>query len=61
MFNLTCEEHHYGWVINTHYDWMNMLLKMKSKNPQRFEEFQYSTQTIYDYLDKIQYDQNLYD
>jgi 23S rRNA maturation-related 3'-5' exoribonuclease YhaM len=54
-------DEHYGMVINHHYDWINMLTKMESKNPQRFNEFQYSEQTIYHYLDKLQHEQNLYD
>ena len=54
-------DQHYGWTINTRYDWINMLTKMKEGNPQRFDEFQYSQQTIYHYLDCIQQEQNLYD
>jgi hypothetical protein len=61
MFKLLCEDHHYGWVVNSHYDWVNMLTKMEKKKPQRFEEFQYSKETIYHYLDRIQQEQNLYD
>jgi hypothetical protein len=52
---------HYGWVINTHYDWLNMLTKMEKYKPKRFEEFQYQKTTIYDYLDKLQHEQHLYD
>jgi hypothetical protein len=52
---------HYGWVVNTHYDWINMLTKMERNKPHRFEEFQYSNGTIYHYLDRIQQEQNLYD
>jgi hypothetical protein len=52
---------HYGWVVNTHYDWINMLNTMKKNKPHRFEEFQYSHATLYHYLDKIQQEQNLYD
>ncbi len=52
---------HYGYVINTHYDWLNMLNKLKQNKPQRFEEFEYSQETIYHYLDKLQYEQNLVD
>jgi hypothetical protein len=48
-------------VVNSHYDWVNMLTKMEKKKPQRFEEFEYSKATIYHYLDKIQQEQNLYD
>jgi hypothetical protein len=61
MFKLVCEDHHYGWVVNSHYDWVNMLTKMEKNKPQRFEEFQYSKETIYHYLDRIQQEQNLYD
>lgn len=52
---------HYGWVVNTHYDWINMLNKMKKANPRRFDAFQYKTETIYHYLDRIQNEQNLHD
>lgn len=52
---------HYGWVVNTHYDWVNMLNTMKKNKPQRFEEFQYTNATMYYYLDKIQQEQNLCD
>ena len=54
-------DEHYGWVINTHYDYINLLTKLENKNPQRFNEFQYSEQTIYHYLDRLQNEQNLYD
>ena len=54
-------EQHYGWVVNTHYDWVNMLTKMKSKQPERFQNFHYSNQTIYHYLDCIQQEQNIHD
>jgi len=54
-------EEHYGWVVNTHYDWINMLSKMKEKKPQRFNDFRYSNQTIYHYLDRVQQEQNVYD
>jgi hypothetical protein len=52
---------YYGHMINTHYDWVNMLNTMKQNKPQRFEEFQYSQETIYHYLDKLQQEQNLVD
>lgn len=52
---------HYGWVVNTHYDWVNMLNKMKNSKPHRFAEFQYSQATLYYYLDKIQQEQNIHD
>ena len=54
-------DEHYGWVVNTHYDWINMLSKMKEKKPQRFNDFRYSNQTIYHYLDRVQQEQNVYD
>lgn len=52
---------HYGWVVNTHYDWINMLTRMEDKNPRRFKDFQYSKTSIYDYLDKLQHEQHIYD
>ncbi len=52
---------HYGWVINTHYEWINLLSKMKDKNPRRFDEFKYSSTTLYHYLDRLQHEQHLYD
>jgi hypothetical protein len=61
MFKVQCDDHHYGWVVNTHYEWINMLIKMQNNKPQRFDEFKYSQSTIYHYLDKVQQDQNLYD
>jgi hypothetical protein len=54
-------DEHYGWVVNSHYNWINMLSNMMIKNPQRFNEFEYSNTTIYHYLDKIQQEQNVYD
>ncbi len=54
-------ETHYGWQINCYWDAVNMLHQMKSKNPQRFTEFQYSETHIYDVLDKLQHQQNLHD
>jgi hypothetical protein len=57
----TMNDVHYGWVVNTHYDYVNMLTKMKEMKPHRFKEFQYSNETIYHYLDRIQQEQNLYD
>ena len=61
MYDLMHDEQHYGWVVDKRYDWINMLTKMKEGNPQRFEEFQYSNQTIYHYLDRLQQEQNTYD
>jgi hypothetical protein len=54
-------EAHYGYVINTYWDNLNMLSKMKDKNPQRFEAFKYSQGHIYDMIDKLQHQQNLQD
>lgn len=61
LYDLMHDEQHYGWVVDKRYDWINMLTKMKETNPQRFEEFQYSNQTIYHYLDRLQQEQNTYD
>lgn len=66
MHDILCGERtmtdaHYGWVINTHYDWINMLTKMEQSKPQRFKEFHYEKTTIYHYLDKLQHEQHLYD
>ena len=54
-------EAHYGYVINTYWNHLNMLSKMKDKNPQRFDEFNYSEGNIYDMIDKLQHQQNLQD
>lgn len=54
-------ESHYGWVVNTHYDWVNMLTKMQRSNPDRFKNFCYSEKTIYDFIEKIQHEQNIND
>jgi len=54
-------ESHYGYVINTYWDQLNMLSKMKDKNPQRFDEFRYSQSNIYDMIDRLQHQQNLQD
>lgn len=54
-------ESHYGWQINCHYEAMNMLTRMKVKNPKRYREFQYSETNIYDILDRLQHQQNLHD
>ena len=54
-------DEHYGWVMNTHYDWLNMLTKMEKHKPNRFDEFKYSKATIYYYLDRLQHEQNLHD
>jgi len=54
-------ESHYGYIINTYYNHLNMLSKMKDKNPQRFGAFDYSQTHIYDMIDRLQHQQNLYD
>lgn len=61
MRNLKMNEAQYGYTVNCHYDWINLLTKMKNKNPERFDAFSYTNQTIYHYLDKLQQEQNLYD
>lgn len=61
IYDMMHDEDHYGWVVDTRYDWINMLHKMEKCNPIRFEEFQYSKSTIYHYLDRIQQEQNLDD
>jgi len=55
------DERRYGYVLDKRYDWLNMLIKMEKKNPQRFREFKYSRETMYHYLDRIQQEQNVYD
>ena len=52
---------HYGFVVNTYWDHINMLSRMKDKNPQRFNNFRYSNETIYHYIDKLQQEQHIYD
>lgn len=47
-------ERHIGYEIDCDYQWINMLTKMREKNPQRFYEF-YDDNTIYHYMDKLQY------
>lgn len=54
-------ESHYGYVLNCYYNSINMLTRMKVKNPQRYKEFQYSESHIYDLLDNLQHQQNLQD
>ena len=54
-------EANYGYIINTHYDYVNMLTKMEKNKPQRFDEFSYSKETIYHYIDRLQHEQNLHD
>ena len=54
-------EAHYGWVVNTHYDYLNLLTRLEKHKPNRFDEFKYSKATIYYYLDRLQHEQNLHD
>jgi hypothetical protein len=61
VYDLIHDERRYGWVVDKRYDWINMLNKMQKNNPQRFKEFQYSQETIYYHLDRIQQEQNTYD
>jgi hypothetical protein len=61
LFDLMHDERRYGYVLDKRYDWLNMLIKMEQKNPRRFKEFQYSRETMYHYLDRIQQEQNIYD
>ena len=61
IFDLMHDERRYGYVLDKRYDWLNMLIKMEQKNPQRFREFKYSRATMYHYLDRIQQEQNVYD
>lgn len=51
-------EAHYGYVINTHYDWINMLNTMKKNKSNRFEEFSYGQETIYHFLERIEQEQH---
>ena len=61
IFDLMHDERRYGWVVDSRYQWINMLTKMQQNNPQRFEEFQYSQETIYHHIDRLNQEQNTYD
>ena len=61
IFDLFHNEAHYGKVVNSRYDWINMLTKMQKSKPHRFEEFHYSNATIYHHIDRVQHEQNIYD
>jgi len=61
IHDLFHDERRYGWVVDKHYDWINMLSKMQKNNPRRFNEFRYSSGDIYHHLDRIQQEQNIYD
>ena len=54
-------EAHYGYYVNCLWDNLNMLTKMRDKNPQRFEEFRYSQTDIYAMIDTLQHQQHIYD
>ncbi len=47
-------ERHIGYEIDCIYQWINMLTRMKTQNPQRFYEF-YNDGTIYYYMDILQH------
>ena len=61
IFDLLHDERRYGWIVDSRYQWINMLHKMEKNNPQRFKEFKYSKATLYHYLDRVQQEQNFYD
>lgn len=61
IMNFIFDERRYGWLVDKHYDSINMLMKMQLMNPRRFNEFQYTNSTIYDYIDRVQNQQNTYD
>ena len=61
IFDLMHDERRYGWVVDSRYQWINLLTKMEQNNPQRFKEFKYSKATIYHHLDRLNQEQNTYD
>ena len=61
LFDLMHDERRYGWVVDSRYQWINLLTKMEQNNPQRFEEFKYSKATIYHHIDRLNQEQNTYD
>jgi hypothetical protein len=61
IFDLMHDERRYGWVVDSRYQWINLLTKMEQSNPQRFEEFKYSKATIYHHIDRLNQEQNTYD
>ena len=61
IFDLLHDERRYGWIVDSRYQWINMLYKMEKNNPRRFKEFKYSKATLYHHLDRVQQEQNLYD
>ena len=52
IFDLMHDERRYGWVVDSRYQWINLLTKMEQNNPQRFKEFKYSKATFYHHLDR---------
>jgi hypothetical protein len=61
IYDLMHDERRYGWVVDSRYQWINLLTKMEQNNPQRFEEFKYSKATIYHHIDRLNQEQNTYD
>ena len=61
IYDLMQDERRYGWVVDSRYQWINMLTKMQKNKPQRFEEFKYSQATIYHHLDRLNQEQNTHD
>jgi hypothetical protein len=61
IYDLMHDERRYGWVVDSRYQWINMLTKMQKNNPRRFEEFRYSQETIYHQIDRLNQEQNTYD
>jgi hypothetical protein len=61
IFDLMHDERRYGWVVDSRYQWINLLTKMEQSNPQRFKEFKYSKATIYHHIDRLNQEQNTYD
>ena len=61
IFDLMHDERRYGWVVDSRYQWINLLTKMEQSNPQRFKEFKYSKATIYHHIDRLNREQNTYD
>ena len=60
-FDYLHDERRYGWVVDSRYQWINLLTRMEQNNPQRFKEFKYSKATFYHHLDRLQQEQNTYD
>jgi hypothetical protein len=47
-------DQHKGHEIDLCYDWLNMLDRLIVGNPNRCKEFNYSQETVYYYLDRLQ-------